>query len=76
MTKFIEVVINGETCLINIDNIATIKRISEFVTEFNLLTKDKNSLPITFQVYKNYADFRLILNEEDRLAFNFTINAH
>ena len=76
MTKFIEVTIGNEISLINIDNIAMIKRVSEFVTEFSLLTKDKNNSQITFQVYKNYADFRLILNDENRLAFDFTINAH
>ena len=76
MTKFIEVTIGNEISLINIDNIAMIKRVSEFVTEFSLLTKDKNNSQITFQVYKNYADFRLILNNENRLAFDFTINTH
>ena len=76
MTKFIEVTIGSEISLISIDNIAMIKRVNEFVTEFSLLTKDKNNSQITFQVYKNYADFRLILNNENRLAFDFTINAH
>ena len=71
-----EVTIGSEISLISIDNIAMIKRVNEFVTEFSLLTKDKNNSQITFQVYKNYADFRLILNNENRLAFDFTINAH
>jgi hypothetical protein len=76
MTKFIEATIGSEISLINIDNIAMIKRVSEFVTEFTLLTKDKNDSQITFQVYKNYSDFRLILNDENRLAFDFAINTH
>jgi hypothetical protein len=76
MTKFIEVIIEGETQSINIDNIAMMKRVSEFVTEFHLLTKDQNGLPIKFQVLKNYSEFRLILNNENRLAFDFAINTH
>jgi hypothetical protein len=76
MTKFIEVIIEGNPHSINIDNIAMMKRISEFVTEIHLLTKDKNDLPIKFQVLKNYSDFRLILNNENRLAFDFAINTH
>ncbi len=76
MTKFIEVIIENETHLINIDNIAMIKRLSEFETEFHLLTKDKNNLPITFKVLKNYSEFRLIFNDENRLVFNLAINTH
>lgn len=36
MTKFIELIIEGNPHVINIDNIAMMKRVSEFVTEIPL----------------------------------------
>lgn len=76
MTKFIEVQLNGKLTAINIDNIAMITRISEFETEFELLTKDASNSPTKFRVSKNYSEFKLVLTNQDRLAFDFAVNAH
>jgi hypothetical protein len=76
MAKFIEAYINGKLTAVNIDNIATITRVSELETEFELLTRNKENEPLKFKALKNYAEFRLILNNEDRLVFDFVVNTH
>lgn len=73
MTKFIEIFFDDKYQIINIENIALIKRVDEYSTEFHLLTKDKNGNQITFKILKNYSDFRFLINEETKLAFNYTL---
>ena len=74
MTKFIEITIEGKIHSINIDNIALLKQINEHNTEIHLITKNENDEQIKFQVAYNYMFFRALLNDDDRLGFNFILN--
>ena len=74
MTKFIEITIDRQLHSINIDNIALIKQINADFTEIHLLTKSENNEQIKFQVAYNYMYFKLLLDDNDRMGFNFTLN--
>tara|TARA_R110002049_G_scaffold305345_1_gene501862 strand:- start:716 stop:955 length:240 start_codon:yes stop_codon:yes gene_type:complete len=72
-TKFIEVMIEGKSHSINIDNIAMIKQVNADITEFYLLSKSNNE-QIKFQVAYNYMNFKTLLDREERFGINFTLN--
>ncbi len=74
MTKFIEITIEGQIHSINIDNIALVKQVNQYITEVHLLTKNKDDLQIKFQVAYNYMHFKSLFKDNDRLGFNFTLN--
>lgn len=74
MTKFIEITIEGQLHSISIDNIALIKQINQYITEIHLLTKNENNEQIKFQVAYNYMYFKLLLEDNNRMGFNFTLN--
>jgi hypothetical protein len=74
MTKFIEITIEGQLHSINIDNIALIKQINEYITEIHLLSKNGDGSQIKFRVAYNYMYFRALFEDQDRLGFNFILN--
>jgi hypothetical protein len=74
MTKFIEVLLDGKTQSINVDNIALLKSVDTNSTEIHLLTKDEKGNQISFRVPLNYGKLRFILIQEGRLSDSPAIN--
>lgn len=74
MNKFIEINIDNELNLINIDNIALIKQVNSNLTELTLFTKDNNNIPTKIQIAYNYNYFKNLLQENNKIGFNFILN--
>lgn len=75
MTKFLEINLDGELHLININNISYIKQVDANTTEFSLFSQVDN-IPVKFLIHYNYMNFKLILEENKNLAFDFQLLAN